>query len=228
MKTPRDHTLNRLLLCAVLLGVGCDTASQSEATPEASVTEKSAPAKSAAAADAKPVDPQAQAAANAAVERVDVKSLTTAPMQAKVTARLDAAPAEVWAYVSDNKNLEEYGAALGVEAVKLDTSNATADGVGVVRECSAMGGKSFRERVVYADPPYVFGYAAFENPLGLDDHLGLVIVRPAADGKTELEWRQYFNPADPEAGGSMEMKAKMMTAGLVAFFTKKYGGEVVT
>ncbi len=219
------------LLCSALsVTFACDRDSQAEAAPSVAgdVIASAAAAEPAAAAKLEPVDARAASAANEVISKFDPTSLTTAPVRTQMTARLDAPVAEVWAYVSDNDNLVEYAGSVGIQHVELDDSKADADGVGVVRECTAMGDKHFVEKVVYTGAPHVFAYSAVENPMGLNDHLGVIIVRPAAGGTTELEWRQHFNAADPKAQSSMDFKVKMMTMGILRFFTTKYGGEMVS
>ncbi len=220
------HALALLLSTSTML-LACDEAP----APAAVKVAASAPATAAAAQASHKVETvgahRATDAAAPALAALEAAALTPAPLQAKVVARLDAAPAEVWAYVSNNDNLQEYAAPLGIEHVELDHSNADANGVGVRRECTAMGDKRFVEEIRFVQAPYVMAYAAIENPVGMDDHLGVVIVRPTADGKTELEWRQHFTAGEGQSTAMLGMKVKMMTGGLVAFFTDKFGGQTL-
>lgn len=153
LKTP-------VALLALGLLFACDpgpkTASAKAAAPRPAANDDTAPPAADKASEPTGASDRAVAALEAAV-------LTSAPLQAKVVARLEAPAAGVWAYVSNNDNLQEYAAPLGISHVNIDDSNADADGVGVRRECAAMTG----------------------------------------------------------------MKVKMMTAGLVSFFTDKFGGKTM-
>ncbi|MEM7154730.1 MAG: SRPBCC family protein [Myxococcota bacterium] len=229
MTKPLSLSLRSFALgSALLVPLACDPSSPAEAMPAAPAATQEKAETPAKAEPATPVDAALAKASTAAVTKFESSGIAAAPMRVQVKARLDAAPDEVWAYVSDNGNLQEYAASVGVKHVEIDDSKADANGVGVVRECTAMGDENIVEEIVYAEAPYVFGYSAVQNPLGMTDHTGVIIVRPAAGGTTELEWRQYFNAADPSNETSMAIKTKIMTTGLLAFFTNKYGGEVVS
>lgn len=227
-----------LAACALALAVSCDSGAPRESRPNVAQSAEStkkteSPASPAGATPAassapSPVDPEAARAADAAVEAFEAAKVTPAPLRATATARLDAAPADVWAYVSDHGNLSEYAGAIGVQKVVIDASKAeTEHGVGTRRECTAMGDQNIVEEITYFAAPHVFAYSAVDNPLGLKDHLGVVIVRPAPGGKTELQWRQYFDIDDEGSIAMTTMKVKMMSSGLMGFFTKKYGGELL-
>lgn len=168
-----------------------------------------------------------QEAQNAVAELEDAK-LTSAPLRARAVARLDATPEEVWTYVANHENLVDYAASAGIKHVEIDNSTAKApNGVGCKRECLANESDRFVEEIVFYRAPYVFAYSALENTWGLEDHLAVVIVRPSADGKTELEWRQHFNTTKPELEPIMTKNMQGLLGGpLLGFFVDKYGGEV--
>ncbi len=169
------------------------------------------------------------AAAQEALQGLEAAKLTSAPLRARAIARLDAPVDDVWGYVANHDNLVEYGAPTGLKHVSIDNSNADAPGgVGCKRECLANENDRFVEEVLYFRPPYVFAYSATENTWGLTEHLGVVIVRPTADGKSELEWRQYFNTAKPDMTEMMSQNMQGMLSGpLLGFFVERFGGEVL-
>ena len=203
-----------LSLC--FAAVACAASQSDRAKPAASQTET-------------PQEADPNAAAREAIDGLEAAGLTSAPLRAKAVARLDASVEDVWGYVSNHDNLVEYGASTGLKHAVIDNSNAeVAGGVGCKRECLANENDRFVEEVLYFRAPYVFAYSATENTWGLTDHLGVVIVRPAPDGKSELEWRQYFNTAKPEMTPMMSQNMQGMLSGpLLGFFVQKFGGEVL-
>jgi len=176
-----------------------------------------------------PTEAAASEGAQAALRSFEASGLIKAPLRAKAVAHLKASPEEVWRYVSNHQNLAEYGATSGIKHASVDQSKAeTPNGVGCKRVCLANEKDRFVEDIVYFKAPYAFAYSAVENTWGITDHVAFVVVRPRADGTTELEWRQYFNTAKPEMADMMAANMQKLIGGpLMGFFVKKYGGEVL-
>jgi|GEM_PF-3021910 len=228
MKNPKTKLTLLSTMAIAVLALGASACASGSQASEASGTTKDAnvrpsPAKS---ENAMAALGTADAAAEA-VRAFEQSRLTDAPLRATAVAYLNAPVDEVWDYVSNHDNLIEYGAGSGLKHVEVKRASSGGNGVGCKRECLTNENDRFVEEIVFFRAPHIFAYSAVENTWGLTNHLGVVIVRPTADGGSELEWRQYFNTEKPEMA---EMMAKnlgnLLRGPLLGFFVDKFGGAV--
>lgn len=122
--------------------------------------------------------------------------LSEQPLQLTYTARLGAAPEEVFEFVSDTDRLHEW--IPGARKSWSDDSNALhPKQVGSVRMIDAGIGKPTLEVVKAYEAPRMLAYSATDASLfGLvTDHLGVVTCEPHPEGGTAFCWLAFGKPA---------------------------------
>ena len=146
----------------------------------------------------------------------NVDAATDAPLRLTKTVHLNAAPATVFALVSDHEAMPTW--LPGLHQVSVERSPAG----GVARTCSLENGASVKESIVGYQQNSLLAYSAAPgNPFGLGDHLGIAQVEPADGGRTLLTWRQYFDHQAPE---TMTPMLDGMMQGGMENLAKRFGG----
>ena len=113
--------------------------------------------------------------------------------QVRVATEIDAAPAAVWARVSEHEDTPGW-----VDAAKRVTLSREGaperNGLGAVRvvEFKPRLWSTIHEEIVRFDPPHAFDYVLFKGMPGLRDHLGTVAVDDLGDGRSRLRWEVDF------------------------------------
>lgn len=113
--------------------------------------------------------------------------------EVRVATEIDAAPAAVWARVSEHEDTPSWVDA--AERVTLSREGAPErNGLGAVRvvEFKPRLWSTIHEEIVRFDPPHAFDYVLFKGMPGLRDHLGRVAVDDLGDGRSRLRWEVDF------------------------------------
>lgn len=162
------------------------------------------------------------------VRKIDVASLTPAPLQLIQYAYLKATNDVVFGVVSDHASLHKF--TRSIHHIEIDNSNTTHDdvcGLGTLRYCHTPLRMTINEKIVCWDPPLVYGYQIRNFQTILPNHLGLVLTEPINDGHTLLTWRTYFDGV--MVGGQFaKVSLGIILPDLVSNIVKHFGGRIVT
>jgi len=125
--------------------------------------------------------------------------MASVSMRTAVEASADA----VWAVVSDFNGLPKFVAAI-VE------SRMEGSGVGARRTLTLADGAVIVEQLEsHDDAARTLSYSIVSSPLPLANYLSTQTVRPAGEGRCELEWASTFEPE-----GAPEAEAKAIVEGV--------------
>ncbi|MEO1086173.1 MAG: SRPBCC family protein, partial [Acidobacteriota bacterium] len=153
---------------------------------------------------------------------VEVDALTTAPLQIVRSVTLDAAPSEVFTFVTDHS--EWPGLLPSIESVSVSGTG----GLGSTRSFALAGGGTLSERIVAFNAPDGDGMASFaysvspNNPFGVKGHLAVLELRPADDGGTVLGYHQIFD--HPEVD-TVAPAVAQGTDAILSQILYRFGGE---
>lgn len=149
---------------------------------------------------------------------------TSAPLQVRMSARLETDPETLFAVVSEHETWTSWFPVL--TAVTIDHSQAAeAGGTGTVRHCTLDGGVQLVERIVGFSQNQGFGYMIEDgNPMGVSGHLAVVDLQPDAAGGTRLAWFQYFD--HPDAVSFQPQVVGMLSGGFHSLIDR-FGGELL-
>lgn len=149
---------------------------------------------------------------------LDVNAVTAAPLWATRSVEVDAEPAAVFDYLSSNANWPGWFGD-GIEKVEGDTSRRTFTLAG--------DAGSFDENIVAFEEPSIFAWAIQPgNPMGLENHLGVIEVVPdPEDGEGSwVNLSAFFEHADvaailPVIEGGL--------SAIAAGATSEFGGQLL-
>ncbi|MEM6455359.1 MAG: SRPBCC family protein [Acidobacteriota bacterium] len=153
---------------------------------------------------------------------LQVDTITQAPLQLLRSVALDATPQQVFHYVSDHQNWSGFSSSIASVDVAGDGRR------GSTRTFSMVDGATVSERIVAFDEPSRSGAGLFaysvnaDNPFGIENHLGVLELRPADGGGTVLTYHQIFDHPDPQM---MQGTAGKGTDEIVASILYAFGGE---
>lgn len=157
------------------------------------------------------------------VGAVQVDQLTQAPLQIVRSISLDAAPEEVFRFVTDHSKWP--GLLSAVESVSVSGNGRT----GSTRSFALTGGAKIAERIVAYNEPGADGTGTFaysvspDNPFGVQGHLAVLELRPADDGGTVLNYHQIFDHPDLNA---IAPAIAQGTDEIVGNILYRFGGEL--
>lgn len=153
---------------------------------------------------------------------LNVSATTSSPLRVARSVNLDATPSEVFALISDTNQLPQLSGM--INSVELEGSGES----GSLRTVTLVNGAVASERIVAFDEPTaqqsgVFAWSVTpDNPIGVQDHLGIIEVRPTADGGSAVLYYQAFQHEDPAAVAPM---VAGFGEGILKNLTYTFGGE---
>ena len=157
------------------------------------------------------------------VGAVEIDKLTQAPLRLVRSVSLDAAPTEVFHFVTDSQNWP--GLSPSIESVSVRGNGR----VGSTRTLMLGGGVAIAEHIVAFNEPGSSGVASFaysvaaDNPYGVQGHLAVLELRPADGGGTVLNYHQFFD--HPELS-SILPQVSAGTDQIVSKILYRFGGEL--
>ncbi len=122
---------------------------------------------------------------------LDIDTYTSAPLRVMRTAYLEAAPARVFAVISDHANADTWMPL--VSQVNVSRGHAdTRDGVGTIRYLHARFWYSLRQYIIAFNPPRLLAYSIEQDPI-ITRHVCVLYLEPERYGGTLLSWQHYFH-----------------------------------
>jgi len=123
-----------------------------------------------------------------------VRQVTQAPLRMKGTFQFDADQNTVFKNVSEPANMAKWFPFLRSGELNHDASCSVGDwGEGSRRTCYTNGLGTLHESIHHWDAPFAYAYEVKSMMMPIENHLALMIVTPMEAGKSQLEWRQYFD-----------------------------------
>jgi uncharacterized membrane protein len=125
---------------------------------------------------------------------IAVNQFTRAPLRIERTIHIAASLDAVFAVLARQEEMPQWVPMLKNVHVNHERSTNGRDnyGPGTARVCQ-FGPDTLKEKIVVWDPPIAYAYQA-QNNADASDHLGVVTCEIGATGRTQVTWRQYYNP----------------------------------
>jgi uncharacterized protein YndB with AHSA1/START domain len=122
---------------------------------------------------------------------LDIDTYTSAPLRVMRKAYLEAAPARVFAVISDHANVDTWMPL--VTQVNVSRGHADVrDGVGTIRYLHAGFWYSLRQYVIASHPPRLLAYSIEQDPF-ITHHMSVMYLEAERYGGTLLYWQHYFH-----------------------------------
>ncbi len=112
-----------------------------------------------------------------------------APLRITEYFRVGMRPEQLFAELGDMEGITRFFPLIYHATV---AHHAGCAGEGSQRVCSIHGMGKVNERIVWWSRPEGYAYQASGIMVPFRNHLGIILITPAGDGGSMLEWRHYF------------------------------------
>lgn len=160
----------------------------------------------------------------------NVDTVSKAPLDILIQARLEAPAGKVWALIGDHKRLPEWFKSVGRVDILPERSNNRSFPIVLTRQC-AFEDKTLTEDIAFIDPEQM-AYAYSVNKerstamMPMENHVGVFTVEPLGPNESLLSWRQYWDKGLMGLVAAPMMKSKYMDPAVQALIAR-FGGELV-